>query len=135
MTDGPTEAHGLMGALLAPLRAASNIETIASALLALKRETHERLTSVDEHVSALLAPLNRIDRNLTELQELEQAIQAHTDAIRDDINTRLLTLEAEVRAMRTPIEGMSRDLATVVKLLPNPSDGPLARLRDTLSSS
>jgi len=30
---------------------------------------------------------------------------------------------------------MARDLGTAVKLLPNPSDGPIARLKDTLTSS
>jgi peptidoglycan hydrolase CwlO-like protein len=142
MTDGTTEstkAHRLIQALLAPLRTpqrvVSNIDTIASALLALKHETQERLTSVDEHVGALLAPLSRLDRKVTELQKLERAVTEQTELIRDDINTRLLAVEAEVRAMRSPIEGMSHDLATVVKLLPNPSDGPLARLRDTFTSS
>jgi septal ring factor EnvC (AmiA/AmiB activator) len=142
MTDDPTEStaeHGLMRVLLAPLRTpqrvVGNIETIASTLLALSRDTHDRLASVDEQVGALLAPLTRLDQNVTDLQKLEQAVTEQTDAIRDDINTRLLAVEAEVQEMRAPIEGMSRDLATVVKLLPNPSDGPLARLRDTLTSS
>jgi len=142
MTDGPTEsteAHGLMRALLAPLRApqrvAGNIETIASVLIALQRDIQGRLASVDARVDALLATLKQLDERITELQTLEQAITEQTDAIRDDINTRLLAVEVEVQGMRGPIEGMSRDLATVVKLLPDPSDGPIARLRDTFTSS
>jgi hypothetical protein len=47
----------------------------------------------------------------------------------------MLAVEEEVRELRSPIEKMSRDLATMVELLPNPSDGPLARLKDTLTSS
>jgi hypothetical protein len=117
--------YGLTRALFAPLRTAQrvadNIETIASALLSLERDTHERLVSVDQ--------------KLTELQKLERAVTDQTEAIREDLNTRLIALEEEVLTMRSPIEKMAIDLATVVKLLPNPSDGPLARLRDTLSSS
>lgn len=142
MTDDPsesTDARGLIRALLVPLRApqrvVENLETIASVLLSLESNTHERLVSVDERLGALLAPLNRLDRKVAAVQQLEQAVTDQTEAIREDINTRLLAVEEEVRAMRVPIEGMSRDLATVVKLLPNPSDGPFARLRDTLSSS
>jgi chromosome segregation ATPase len=142
MTDHPPDsgdAHGLLRALLAPLRApqrvAGNLEIIASALLSLQHDAHEHLASIDERVAALLAPLRRLDRRVTELEKLEQAVTEQTEAIRADINTRLVSVENEVRAMRAPIEQMSRDLADVVKLLPNPSDGPLARLRDTLTSS
>jgi hypothetical protein len=34
-----------------------------------------------------------------------------------------------------PIERMSRDLSTALQLLPAPSDGPFARLKDTLTAS
>jgi chromosome segregation ATPase len=127
--------RSLLAPLRAPQRVAGNIETIASALLALQRDAHERLASLDEQVGTLLAPLTRLDRKVDELRKLERAVTEQTDTIRDDMNARLASVENEVRAMRAPIEQMSRDLATVVKLLPNPSDGPLARLRDTLSSS
>jgi len=138
MTDDPSGSPApqiLRRALLAPLRVAENIETIASALLALQRDARERLASVDEAVSALGAPLERLDRRVAQLQELEQAVTEQTDAIRDDLNTRMLALEQEVRGMHEPIEQMARDLGTAVKLLPNPSDGPIARLKDTLTSS
>ncbi|MDQ6778832.1 MAG: hypothetical protein M3071_21985 [Actinomycetota bacterium] len=139
MTPYSIEDTGLVRALLAPLRTpqrvVDNIETIASALLALQRDAHERLASVDERVGALLAPLNRLDRKVTGLQKLEHSITEQTEAIRADLNARLLSVEEEVRAMRSPIGQMSRDLATVLALLPDPNDGPLARLRDTLSSS
>jgi hypothetical protein len=142
MADDRTEdieSQGFMRALLGPLRAshrvAGNIETIASALLALQRDAHERLASVDERVGALLVPLTRLDRRVAELQKLERAVTEQTDAIRDELNTRMLAVEEEVRGMRSPIEQMSRDLGTVMQLLPNPDDGPLARLKDTLTSS
>jgi vacuolar-type H+-ATPase subunit I/STV1 len=127
--------RGLLAPLRAPQRIVSNIETIASALLTLQRDTHEHLASVDERVGALLVPLTALNRKVTELQKLERSVTEQTDAIRDDINTRLVAVEEEVRAMRPPIDQMSRDLATVVRLLPNPNDGPLARLRDTFTSS
>jgi len=140
MTDGPpenTDAHGLIRALLTPLRKSQrvlgNIETIASSLLALERETRERLTSVDQRLGLLLAPLERLDWKVTELQRLEQAVTDQTNAIREDMNARMRAVEAEVREMHSPIERMFRDLATVVELLPDPSDGPLARLRHTFT--
>src|ERR1700722_3336089 len=128
-------ADSLLRALLAPLRTpqrvVSNIETIASALIALQRDAHERLASLDERVGALLVPLKGLDREVTELQTIERSLIEQTDSIRTEINTRLVAVEEEVTAMRSPIEQMSRDLATVVRLLPDPNDGPFARLRDT----
>ncbi len=142
MTSDPTESaqpQGIVRALLAPLRApqrvVGNIETIASVLLSLQHDTQARLASVDERVGALLTALNLLDRNVAELQRLEQTVTEQTDEIRQDLNARMLAVEQEVRGMRPPIERMSRDLATVVELLPDPRDGPLARLKDTFSSS
>ncbi len=141
------ETHGLLGALLAPLRASqrvvANIETIAAALLSLQGDARERLASVDERagalvqaVAALRAPLERVDRKVTELSRLEQAITVRMDAIQDDLNMRVQAVVGEeVHAMRAPIEEMSRKLAEVVELLPDPNDGPLARLKDTLTAS
>jgi len=137
--NGSIDPLSLMRSLLAPLRApqrlVGNIETIASALLDLQRDAHDRLASVDERVGALLVPLTRLDRRVAELQKLERALREQTDAIRYELNTRMLAVEQEVREMRSPIEKMSRDLGTMGELLPNPSDGPLARLKDTLTSS
>jgi hypothetical protein len=57
------------------------------------------------------------------------------DGLREDLNTRLLAVEAEVRGMRSPMAQVTRDVETISRLLPDPSDGPLARLKDTLTSS
>jgi len=142
MTDGSAEnpqSPSLIRALLSPLRTpqrvVGNIETIATALLALQHDAHERLASLDDRVAALRAPLDRLDRRVAELQKLEQAVTEQTDAIRHELNARMLAVEQEVRGMRSPIERMARDLGTVVELLPDPSDGPLARLKDTFTSS
>ena len=125
----------LVGALLAPLRVVGNVETIAHALLALQRDAHDRLASVDERVGALRAPLDRMDDRVRELATLEHAITERMDVLRADTEARLLAVAHEVHAMRAPMERMSRDLASIVQLLPQPSDGPLARLKDTLTSS
>ncbi len=44
-------------------------------------------------------------------------------------------IEQEVGALQPPIEQMSGDLAKVQQLLPEPTDGPLTRLKDTFTSS
>ncbi|MEJ7826261.1 MAG: hypothetical protein WKF48_12570 [Solirubrobacteraceae bacterium] len=148
-----SEPQGLLGVLLSPLRApqrvVTDIEAIASSLLTLQGIIAERLTSVDEHagelrigvgrlhdeLEALRTPLERIDDQVLSLSALEQAITERMEAIDDDLNKRMLAVEAEVRAIRSPIEQMARDLQTVLKLLPEPGDGPLARLKDTFSPS
>jgi hypothetical protein len=138
--------QGILGVLVAPLRVpqriAADIATIASAVVALQRDAHDRLTSVDDRagalvtgVDALRAPLGRVERKVAELASLEEAVTLRMDAVHHDLNTRMLAVEAEVHAMRRPIEQMSRDLTAAVALLPNPSDGPLARLRDTLTAN
>ncbi len=205
MPDKHPEKHdpGLLGVLLAPLRApqrvVTDIETIASALLALQRDARDRLASVDESAAALKdsvgalhvpvqqidgkvtalhedlvqvitqrmktlqapldrvdrkvtqlqklekvieermvalqAPLDRIDLKMTELASLEQSITERMDAIEADLNARMISAEQEIRALRPPITQMASDLANVVQLLPDPSSGPLTRLKDTLTSS
>jgi len=165
------QEHGLLGSLLAPLRApqrmVSDIETIASALVSVR----DRLASVDKSAGALVtavgalqapveqidrritklhkelvqvitqrmnglqAPLDRVDLKVTELATLEQTITERMDAIDNDLNTRMRSVEQEVRALHPPITQMASDVANVLQLLPEPGDGPLARLKDTFTSS
>lgn len=149
-TAGP---QGLLGALLSPLRApqrvVTDIEAIASSLLTLQGVIAQRLTSVDEHagelrigvgklhdaLGSLEARLERIDGQVSQLATLEQVITERMDTVDDDLNKRMLAIEAEVHAIRSPIEQMARDVQAVVRLLPEPSDGPMARLKDTLTAS
>jgi hypothetical protein len=63
-----------------PQRVVGNIEIIASALLSLQRDTHERLASVDERVGALILPLNALDRKVTDLRTLERSLTDETGA-------------------------------------------------------
>jgi predicted nucleic acid-binding Zn-ribbon protein len=150
-TESP--GQGLLGVLMSPLavprRVASDIESIASALLSLQRDVQTRLRSVDERsgelvdglgelgegLQALREPLDEIDRKVTELQKLEQAVTMRMDAIQHDLNERMLAVETEVHGMRAPIAQMSRDVENVSRLLPEPGDGPFARLKDTFTAS
>ena len=112
---GPQRVVGTIESVVA------NIEMIASALVDLQRDAHDRLASLDQTVS--------------ELRGLEQIITRQTEAIRVELNNRMVAVEADVDKLGPRIERIARDLATIVQLLPNPSDGPLARLRDTLTAS
>ncbi|MGI8903082.1 MAG: hypothetical protein ACR2IP_05365 [Solirubrobacteraceae bacterium] len=140
------EPRGVLGALLMPLRlpgrVVSDIETVTAAVLSLVRNTEQRLGSVDERtgqlvesLSALRGALERIDARVEKLQALEGTVDAHMKGLRGDLNERLLAVEEEVRAMRAPVEQMARDTSQIVRLLPDPSAGPMARLKDTLTSS
>ena len=91
--------------------------------------------TIIERMEALQAPLDRVDDRVTELQRLEQVITVRMDSIDEDLNKRMLAVEAEVHSMRAPIEQMARDVSQVVLLLPEPGDGPLTRLKDTFSAS
>jgi len=90
--------------------------------------------SITARMEALQAPLERVDRHIAKMTTIEESITKRMDAV-DDLNKRMLSVEQHVGALRAPIEKMSADLAQVVKLLPDPTDGALARLKDTFTSS
>jgi len=115
-----------VGALQAP------VEQIDRKITKLHKELVQVIT---QRMTALQAPLDRVDRKVTELATLEQTITERMDAIDSDLNARMLSVEQEVRALHAPINQMAADVATVVTLLPEPGDGALARLKDTLTSS
>jgi archaellum component FlaC len=85
-------------------------------------------------ITKLQESIDRIDDRVAELESLEETLTTHMEGLRSDLNQRMLAVEEEVRGMRPPMEQMSRDVAKIDELLPNPSDGPLTRLKDTLSS-
>jgi len=91
--------------------------------------------TITARMEALQAPLDRLDVKVGKLHTLEATITERMNAIDDDLNSRMLAVEQEVHAMRAPLEQISRDTQSVVKLLPDPSDGPLTRLKDTFTSS
>jgi hypothetical protein len=57
------------------------------------------------------------------------------EALRDDLNTRMVGVEEQVRALEPPLAQIAHDISSIDKLLPDPSDGPFARLKDTLTSN
>jgi chromosome segregation ATPase len=137
---------GILDTLLMPLRlpgrVVGDIESLSRALLSLQRSAEVHLASVDkrsgelvEALDGMRASVDRIEDKIDGLMTLEATIEERMDVLREDLNTRMLAVEAEVRGIRPPIEQMSRDVQNIVKLLPNPGDGPFARLRDTLTSS
>lgn len=142
----PDGRSGLLDTLLMPLRVpgrvVGEIERITEALLSLQRTAEVHLSSVDENSGELVAGLGglraavgRLEAKVDALTGLEATIEERIDGLRDDVNARLLAVEAEVRGIRPALEQMARDVQTIERLLPNPGDGPLARLRDTLTAS
>ena len=55
------------------------------------------------------------------------------EALREDLNTRMLSVEGELKEVKVPVNRMAQDVAEIKKLLPDPTDGPLARLKDQLT--
>ncbi len=148
MTDyqAGDEPQGMVGALLAPLRlpgrVVADIETIAGAVLGLEQTAGRHLASVDAAVGELIqaiaklqATVSHIDGNVMQMTSLESTLQEEMRGLRNDVNTRMVAVEEEVQGMRAPLDQMALDLQSVKKLLPDPNDGPLARLKDTLTSS
>lgn len=95
----------------------------------------ERMDALLEGVGTLQASIDRIEVRVADLESLEETITERVDALHEDLNARMLEVQAEVRRMRPPMDEMARDVAKIDDLLPDPSDGPLTRLKDTLTSS
>jgi len=132
----------LLNPLQLPLRAVAEIEAITRALRSLSDIAERRLRSIDDHagtlvssVEALHASLKAVEGKVDALANLESTIEERMDGLREDLNTRMLALEKQVHALQPPIRDMARDVATIKQLLPEPGDGPMARLKDTLSKS
>lgn len=139
------EPSSVLGTLLSPLRlparVISDVETVARAVLSL-RTAERHLASIDERVGTLVesftevnATVGEIERQTEQLTGLQTAIETRLDAVREDLNKRMLAVQAEVHEMRPALAQMTQDVEKIIRLLPDPSDGPIARLKDTLSSS
>ena len=143
--DSPRSAHGLellFWPLRLPGRLAADLENLSRAVLALSRTADRHLPSIDGRAAELLdvvetmsATVARLEEKVDELTGLESTIEDRMQGLQDDLNTRMLAVEAEVHGMRPAIDTVAREVQSVVRLLPDPSDGPFARLRDTLTSS
>ncbi|MGH2839650.1 MAG: hypothetical protein ACRDKY_02350 [Solirubrobacteraceae bacterium] len=132
----------LLMPLRLPGRVVSDIETLAGAVVALQSDAKKHLSSVDDSAGTLVEGLqelqgsiDRIEGRVVELQSLEETLTSRLDGLRTDLNQRMLAVENEVKAMRPSMEQMASDVSKIDDLLPDPSDGPLSRLKDTLTSS
>jgi archaellum component FlaC len=144
--DNEREQPGVLDALMAPLRlpqrVVAEIETIATSVKRLSESAERRLGSVDDRagqlvkgLGAMRASVTRIEGKVDQLMGLEETIEKRMEELRADLNERMLAVEQQVRLIQPPIEKMARDVAKIDQLLPDPSDGPLTRLKDTLTSS
>jgi len=135
LTSVDGRAGGLLGAV-GTLQ--DTLETLRSPMNRIDRKVTQ-LTKLEQVIKAsieeLQNPLDRIDRKMTELGKLEQSVTERMDAINRDLNERMLAVEQEVRTMRAPIQQMAGDLSKVQGLLPEPTDGPLTRLKDTFTTN
>jgi chromosome segregation ATPase len=94
----------------------------------------ERMEAFLEATDKLQASIDRIEGRVAKLESLEVSVTDRIDGLRGDLNDRMTAVKGEVHAMRPPMEQMADDVAKIDGLLPDPKDGPLTRLKDTLSS-
>jgi hypothetical protein len=131
----------LMGLRL-PGRLAGDLESVSRTVRSLLRTADVHLASIDERAGDLVtglcglqASVLRVETKVERLTGLEATIEGRMEVLRADLNTRMLAVEAEVRQIHPGIDQIAHDVQTISRLLPDPSDGPLTRLKDTLTSS
>jgi len=95
----------------------------------------ERMPAFLEATGKLQESIDRIEGRVETLETLENTIEEMMAGLREDLNTRMLAVEHEVRSMQAPMKTMANDVAKIDGLLPNPDDGPLTRLKDTLTGN
>jgi len=127
-SDRDTEqSPGVFDTLLMPLRLPGRVVADVGTLA-------QGVSELVVCVRAMHQSLERVDERVAKLESLESAVGDMMKGLREDLNTRMVAVEEEVRGMLPPIEKMARDVSKIDGLLPNASDGPLTRLKDTLSS-
>lgn len=137
---------GMLGVLLNPLRVpqrvVAEIENVSGAVRSLADTAEHRLASIDgragtlvEEIAAMRAALTRIEAKVDDLTGLEQTVEEQMEGLREDLNTRMHAVERLVGELRAPINDIGLDVSKIQLLLPEPGDGPLARLKDTLTKS
>jgi len=136
----PNVLDALLAQLRLPQRIVAEIETIAAAVLSLSDTADERLRSIDDRAGALVEGLDGLGASLTQLESkvdelagLEETIEKRMEALREDLNTRMLSVEGELKEVKVPVTRMAQDVAEIKQLLPDPTDGPLTRLKDQLT--
>jgi len=88
-----------------------------------------------DSLGALHSTLTQVTDMVAEMAGLEETVEQRMEGLRADLNTRMLALEECVQAIEPTIGRMGEDVSKIKQLLPEPSDGPLTRLKDTLTSS
>jgi hypothetical protein len=140
------ESPGVLDTLLTPLRlpgrVVAEIETIGTAVQSLGDISERYLRSVDDRAGALVkglgslrAAITRIEGKVDRLMSLEQTIEDKMELLRGDLNARMLAVEQRVEDIQGPLDAIARDVTKIDELLPDPSAGPLSRLKDTLTPS
>jgi len=109
--------------------AVGRIETKVNAI------EEERLEAFLDATDKLQDSIDRIEQRVEHLDTLEATITDQIGGLRHDLNERMTAVKAEVQAMRPPLDEMAGDVAKIDELLPDPKDGPLTRLKDTLTSA
>ncbi len=110
-------------------------EAVARIELKVNTIEEERLEAFLEATDRLQASIDRIDQRVVKIDTLETTITEQVEGLRHDLNERMTAVKAEVEAMRPPLDEMANDVAKIDELLPDPKDGPLTRLKDTLTSA
>jgi len=122
-------SEAVLGVLLLPiripLRVLGGLGDVAGTI-------DRRAAQLQQAVVALQAPLESIDGKVT---VLEDSLSERLDAVRVDLGNRMGELEERLVAMHPQLERIAGDLEDTAKLLPDPTSGPMARLRDTFTSS
>lgn len=95
----------------------------------------DRMEAFLEATAVLQSTIERIDDRVELLESLEETLTERIDALRADLNNRMIAVKSEVEAMHPPMQEMAKDVAKIDQLLPDPKDGPLTRLKDTLTST
>lgn len=100
-----------------------------------ERLEQERMQAFSEDFARLQDSIDRIDSRVAGLEALEESLTDRLDGLRADLNERMIEVRQEVRGMRPAMDQMATDVKKIDDLLPDPSAGPMTRLKDTLSSS
>ncbi len=122
------QSPGIFDALLTPLRVPGRVVADVAALA-------QAAGNLVQALGTLQQSIDRIDDRVEKLGHLEGAVGDMMQGLREDVNMRMVALRDEVSAIHPPMDQIARDVAKIDRLIPDPSDGPLTRLKDTLSSS
>lgn len=115
---------GAVGDLQAPLERidhkTTELQNLEEAVTVRMDALREDLGALTKLENAITVRMDAMREDLGALTQLEASITERMDGLREDLNARMQAVEHEVHSMRAPMEQISRDVAQVVKLLPEP---------------